>query len=113
MDRSSHAEFQGTRVIVNPGVCGFRCTIHAGKTGKKRVAVTILDSHCEQVQKMSQWSEEISMADLFKPFTRNPVLIWAKQARCHTTCLIPFAILKAVEVEMGMAIPKDAGIEFE
>jgi hypothetical protein len=113
MDRSSHTEFQGTRVIVNPGVCGFRCTIHARKAGKGRVAVNILDSHCEQVQKMSQSLEEISMADLFKPWSSNPVLIWAEQARCHTTCLVPFAVLKAVEVEMGMAVPRDAEIEFE
>ena len=113
MNRSSHAESQGTRVIINPGVCGFRCTIHAKKAGKGRVVVTIPDSCCEQVQKMSQWLKEISMADLFKPLSRNPVLIWAEQARCHTTCLVPFAVLKAVEVEMGTAVPRDAGIEFE
>ena len=113
MDRSSHAKSQGTRVIVNPGICGFRCTIHAEKVGKGRVAVTILDSDCEQVQKMSQWFNEISMEDLFKPFSRNPLFIRAEQARCHTTCLVPSAVLKAVEVEMGMAIQKDAGIEFK
>ncbi|MBW1888825.1 MAG: hypothetical protein JRI52_10840 [Deltaproteobacteria bacterium] len=113
MDQSSCAEYRETRVIVNPGVCGFSCTIHAGKIGKGRVAVSILDSCCEQVQKMSQLLEEISLEDLFKPLSRNPVLLWAKQARCHTTCIVPLAVLKAVEVEMGMAVPRDAGIKFK
>jgi hypothetical protein len=113
MDRSTHAEPQGTRVIVNPGVCGFKCTIRAEKVGKGRVAVAVLDTDCEQVQKMSQMLEEINMKDLFKPITKNQILMWAEQAQCHTTCLVPFALLKAVEAEMGMALAKDAGIEFE
>lgn len=113
MDRSLYVESQGTRVIVNPGVCGFRCLVHAIKMGKGRVAVSILDSCCGQVQKMSQLLEEISMEDLFKPLSRNPVLLWGEQAHCHTTCIVPFAVLKAVEVEMGTAVPRDAEIKFE
>lgn len=112
MDQASHTNFQGTRVIVNPGVCGFNCTVYAEKSSSRKVRVTIPDSECEQVNKMSQWFEEISLADIFKPFTRNPFFKWAELAGCHTTCLVPTAISKAVEVEMGMAVPRKAELEF-
>ena len=109
----SYVASRGTRVIVNPGVCGLRCAIQVEKLGRKKASVAILDSDCEQVRKMSQWIKEITLEDLFKPFTQNPLFMWAEKAQCHTTCLVPMAILKAVEVEMGMAVPRNAGLEFE
>ncbi len=33
-------------------------------------------------------------------------------ARCHSSCPIPAAVLKAAEVAMSMALPRDVSIEF-
>lgn len=112
-DQASRDGQDGTNLVVNPGACGFSCTIYAIKTEKNKVEVTVMDSDCDQIQKLSELLKEISMEELFTPVVRNPMFLWAEKARCHTTCLIPFAILKAVEVEMDMGVSKNSGIEFE
>ena len=112
MNQSTLGAPEATLMAVEPGVCGFPCTIRAKKSMDGKVRVSITDSHCEQVQKMSAFIEELTLKDLFLPLTKNPIHRWAEKARCHPSCIVPFAILKAVEVEMGMALPKTAGIEF-
>jgi hypothetical protein len=97
---------------VEPGVCGFSCTVCARKSIDGKISITINNSDCELVQKMSKQFHEITFKDLFSSVAENPVFEWAARARCHTPCLVPFAILKASEVEAGMALPRKAGIEF-
>jgi len=111
--QSYEVESEWTCVAVDPGVCGFFCTVKARKNSNTSVSVSIQGSDCEHVQKISQFIEEISLKELFSPITRNPVFKWAEQAKCHPTCLVPFAILKAAEVEMSMALPRRAGIDFK
>ena len=62
---------------------------------------------------MSGFFEEIGLKDLFSPVAGNVVFKWAKEAGCHASCIVPVAVLKAAEVEMGMALPRRAGIVFE
>ena len=45
--------------------------------------------------------------------SRNPVYLTAEKSGCHTSCVIPAAVLKAVEVAMGMALPREVRITFE
>ncbi len=45
--------------------------------------------------------------------TRNPVYLAAEQSNCHPSCPVPAAVLKAAEVAMEMALPRDAMIRFE
>ena len=47
------------------------------------------------------------------PVTRNPVYLAAQQSGCHASCPIPMAVLKAAEVAMEMALPRDVSIRFE
>ena len=55
----------------------------------------------------------MTLKELFMPVTRNPVYIAAEQSGCHPSCPIPAAALKAVEVAMEMALPRDVSIRFE
>jgi len=101
---------KGPRVIcvnVQPGACGFTCTIRAKKTGRRTVAVTISGSQCRQIQKLSGCMTVLSMKELFTPLTRNPVYTRAEESGCHASCAVPVAILKAAEVAMEMAVPRD------
>ena len=98
---------------VDPGICGFTCTVTATQTNKRAVRVDIIESKCQQIQLLSQGlSGEISLKQLFLPLTRNPVYLAAEKAGCHFTCTLPAAILKAVEAAMGMALPKTVSIVF-
>ena len=100
-------------ITVEAGICGFACTIKARKTGKRSVTVAITDSECQQLQRLADSLTEMSLKDLFLPLTRNPVYIAAEKSGCHPSCAIPSAVLKAVEVAMDMALPKDVRIKFQ
>jgi hypothetical protein len=100
------------QLIVEPGICGFSCTIRAQKSDNRTVAVQIGNSECKQIKRLSSHLTEISLGELFLPPTRNPVYIAAEKAGCHSSCAIPLAVLKAVEVALGVALPRQVRIQF-
>jgi hypothetical protein len=102
-----------TCVTVEPGICGFPCLIRAGKLDARTVSLEILGSDCQQIQKLSERLNKISLKELFTPISRNPVYSAVEKSGCHLSCAIPTAIFKAAEVAMDMALPRDVCIKFE
>lgn len=101
----------GVRVLVDPGVCGFRCVIWARREGKQQVRF-LLESECAHIQRMAAHLDVITLKGLFSPLSRNPILLAAEKARCHASCVIPVAVAKAAEVALEMALPRDVRILF-
>ena len=102
-----------TCVTVNPGICGFPCSIKARKKDARMVALEITESNCRQIQKLSELLAEISLRDIFAPISRNPVFISAEKSGCHLSCVVPVAVIKAAEVALEMALPSEVRIKFE
>lgn len=100
-------------MAVDPGICGFSCVVKACKQNKKLVSLKITGSECKQIQRMSKSLKAITLRELFAPVSRNPVFISAEQAGCHPSCPIPVAILKAAEVAMDMALPREVRMTVE
>jgi len=100
-------------VTVNPGICGFTCHVKARKIEKKIVALEIAESECNQIQQFSGRLSIITLREIFVPVTKNPVYLSAEKSGCHPSCPIPVAVLKAAEVAMEMALPRDVMIQFE
>jgi hypothetical protein len=100
-------------VTAKPGICGFPCTIKAQKSDNQTVTIEINGSECKQIQRLSSCLTGMSLKELFMPLTRNPVYTAAEKSGCHPSCLIPAAVLKAVEVALGMALPKEVTIKFK
>jgi hypothetical protein len=100
-------------VQVAPGICGFQFTVCAQRIENKVVTLRIEGSECGQIQRLAQTLTQISLHDLFKAITQNPVFVSAEKAGCHSTCSVPTAILKASEAALGMALPSDVMIKFE
>jgi hypothetical protein len=100
-------------VIVDPGICGFPCLITARVLDARAVSLKISESECKQIQRLAERLGKISMPELFTPVSRNPVYLAADKSGCHTSCVIPAAVLKAVEAAMGLALPRDVRITFE
>ena len=100
-------------VTAEPGICGFPCTIKAQKSGNQTVTLEINGSECKQIQRMSSCLTGMSLKELFMPLTRNPVYTAAEKSGCHPSCTIPAAVLKAVEVAFGMALPREVHIKFK
>jgi hypothetical protein len=102
-----------TCASVNAGICGFTCRIKAMKIDKRIVGLEISESECQQIQDFAEQLSQLSLDEIFMPITRNPVYLAAEQSGCHPSCPIPAAVLKAAEVAMEMALPRDASIRFE
>lgn len=100
------------QVIVEPGICGFPGSIRVHKVAQYSLKLEI-KSGCQQIKGMASMLDEMTMAELFLPVTRNPVFRASEKANCHTSCVYPTAILKAAEVALEMALPMDAEIRFK
>ncbi len=100
-------------VHVMPGICGFACVVRARKLENRKIQLQICDSECEQIKRLAANLPKMDWKDLFVPLTRNPVYVNAEKSGCHPSCVIPAAMLKAAEVAMGMAIPKDVHFRFQ
>jgi hypothetical protein len=100
-----------TKVIVNSGACGFTVTITAEKGMEKKVLI-FLDTACEMVRKMQADIADLDRMVTLTGFADNPVYRSAAKHLKHVACPVPSAILKAIETETGMNVPKDVRIEF-
>lgn len=100
-----------TTVVVNSGACGFTVTIRAEQGKEKKIAIT-LDTACEMVQKMLADIGAVDRRVSLVGFRDNPVYQSAARHLRHVACPVPSAILKAIETEAGMNVPKDATIVF-
>ncbi|MBA4392271.1 MAG: hypothetical protein C0407_01845 [Desulfobacca sp.] len=100
-------------MAVDSGICGFHCIVKAWEKEKRKVSIRISESECNQIQRLSQLVQEMNLKELFAPISKNLIFSSAQSVGCHPSCPVPMAILKAVEVAMGMALPKDAHIRFE
>ena len=100
-----------TKVMVNSGICGFSTTITAERGPDKKVRITV-ESDCEMVQRKEKELPELDMRTAFTNHLNNPVYKCAAQHLKHVACPVPSGILKALEVELGLCLPKDAAIMF-
>jgi len=85
----------------------------AWKIEKRAVGLEISESECQQIQQFSERLSKLTLQEIFTPVTCNPVYFAAKQSDCHPSSPAPVAVLKAAEVAMKMALPRDASIRFE
>ena len=98
------------RVTVDPGICGFICSISAWKDGGE-VRFNI-QSDCDQIKKLTLHLGPIGMKELFVPLTKSPVFLSTEKSKCHLACPIPSSLIKAAEVALGLALPKEVTIRF-
>lgn len=100
-----------TKVIISPGICGFKVTVRAEKKERRSVTVQI-ETDCEMVKKLAEDVGHVDMMAAFTSHLNNPVYRSAAKHLKHAACPVPSGILKAVEAELGLAIPRDASIIF-
>ncbi len=100
-----------TKVVVFSGICGFSTEIIAEKAEAKKINIKI-ESECEMVKAMAQDIMTLEMMAAFTGFMNNPVYRAASRHLRHVACPVPSGILKALEVEAGLCLPKDVSIRF-
>jgi hypothetical protein len=101
-----------TRVIVEAGICGFTTAIEATKTGKRRVSV-VVESDCEAVAGMNGDLQDLGWLEALGPPGKSAVWECVCQHLKHPSCPVPIGIMKAIEAELELALPRDVVIHFE
>ena len=97
------------RAEITSGICGFRATVETRMDGR-RCQVSI-DSDCDAIQ---QLAEELTDVEPFQEISfrgEGPRTLRLGAEHCHhPACPVPVGIIKAIEVEAGLALPADATI---
>jgi hypothetical protein len=101
-----------TRVVINPGVCGFKAIVEVTKESKRKVSINI-KSDCQQIAGLSDSIKELDIWEVLKPDSDSEIRRQALVHHLHTACPVPTGILKAIEAEAGLALPRDVTIHFE
>jgi len=95
---------------ISSGICGFSATVRTQMEGTK-VKLSI-ESECQAIQDLAA---ELTEVDPFQEITfrgSGPRSLEMGAKHCyHTACPVPVGIIKAVEIEAGLALPKDAVIK--
>jgi hypothetical protein len=101
-----------TKLCVESGICGFKVIVTTTmKEDGKQVAIA-LESDCEMVKELAMELTELDKMTVFTGFTHNPVYTASSKCLKHTACPVPSGIIKAIEVEAGLCLPKEVKIEF-
>lgn len=103
-----------TRVKVFAGVCGFTTVIKVQALDKMYVSIRII-SACNLVREMNQDLSEVDCSHGVLGTILDSLVYQSAHRRLkqHTDCPVPVAIIKAIQVEIGAALPKDVTIHIE
>jgi hypothetical protein len=102
-----------TTIDIKAGVCGCYARVHAVKQERRSVAITI-ESDCDNVALFAKNLNQMNINDIFHhPFNRNPIYEQAGQCGLNPACPVPCGVMKAAEVELGLALKKDVTLRFQ
>lgn len=96
---------------IDAGICGFQTTCIATKNEDGTISLAI-DSGCKAVLKLA---DQLKTVDPYKEISWRRALPLthelAPKCLSHPACPVPAGIIKAIEVEANLALPKDATIK--
>ncbi len=87
---------------VNAGECNQETTVEARHTDMTHIAVE-LTTTCEHIQKLADALKELDIAhEMSASLLETEVYRLASQYICRNSCVVPSAVLKALEVEANI-----------
>ncbi|NTW72356.1 MAG: hypothetical protein HGA49_08960 [Eubacteriaceae bacterium] len=98
-------------VYVKPGVCGLNTKITAKKKDLDEDSYIIelhIESESDNIKRLAEVLTEVDgMEEVFTNFAKSGIYKLGSQCGLHVACPVPSGIIKAIEVECGLALPKD------
>ena len=92
------------------GVCGFSTVVEATMDGK--VCNLQIASECAAIQKLAQDLTQVNPYQEISTKRAMPQTLEKGAQYCtHAACPVPVGIIKAIEVEANLALPKDVTIK--
>ena len=97
---------------VKAGICGQETTIEAMKVGQIKVRISFVTT-CEHVLTLAEELVELDIgSEMTKPLNETLTYMLAAKHLCRTSCIVPAAVLKVMEVTAGIFQPESCAIEF-
>ena len=98
-----------SKTEINSGICGHVTTVTASMEGK--VCKVTISSDCQAIQNLAQELTEVNPLQEISCRRGIPQTLQMGMKHCyHAACPVPVGIIKAIEVEAGLALPQDASI---
>jgi hypothetical protein len=95
--------------VIQSGICGFSTTVVARANGST-CSLTIT-SDCPAIERLAQDLREVNSWEEITYRGDGPRTLRLAREHCpHPACPVPSGIIKAIEVEAGLALPKDVAI---
>jgi hypothetical protein len=92
------------------GICGFHAAVEARMDGE--MVNLSIQSDCRAIQKLAAELTQVNPYQEMSARRTVPATLQAGMKFCtHAACPVPVGIIKAVEVEAGLALPQDAVIK--
>ena len=102
-----------TKVRISAGACGYTAIVKVQALDRKKIHINIITA-CRMLQSLN---EELGLVDwtkgVFDRFCDSIIYRTAHEKLKHTDCPVPMAIIKAIQVELKGAVPKDVTMKFE
>ena len=104
-----------SKATIQAGVCGFVTAVEARMDEDDPMLCHLtIHSDCEAIQKMGKALTEVNPYKEISFKRATPQTYQAAFEYCtHAACPVPAGIIKAVEVEAGLALPVDVKIEIQ
>lgn len=98
------------RAEIFSGVCGFMTVVESKMDGE--VCRLSIQSQCKSIQRLAKNLDKVDPLHEISARREMPETLTAGTQYCaHAACPVPVGIIKAVEVEAGLALPKDVTIK--
>jgi hypothetical protein len=98
---------------VEPGICGFSALIRVNRVERKQLKIDI-ESDCEHIKALADQLQMLGLREILKtPINKNPIYEAAGLCHLHASCAVPCGVLKAAEIELGLALKKAVKIDFQ
>jgi hypothetical protein len=95
---------------ITSGICGFRAIVETHMNGR-RCTISI-ESECDAVRRLAEALPEVNPFQEISFRGEGPQTLKLGARYCHhPACPVPVGIVKAIEVEAGLALPADAVIK--
>jgi hypothetical protein len=99
-----------SKAEIQSGICGHVSTVEAKMDGK--VCKVSITSTCKAIQELAQELTEVNPMMEISCKRATPQTLQMGLKHCyHAACPVPVGIIKAIEVEAKLALPKDAIIK--
>ncbi|MCM8792686.1 MAG: hypothetical protein NC826_06095 [Candidatus Omnitrophica bacterium] len=97
---------------VKAGICRNEVVISTKKKSPTKIELSF-ETNCKHVKALAEDLKEINIGiEMSCPMNETEIYKLSSKHLCRNSCIVPAAILKAIEVTAGLFLPAPASIEF-